>query len=160
MTKSNDTPLNKNELAIVQLTLEGESQQSIAKQLGLSASTVSRTLKRPHVIEKIKSSTQELQYPLYQNFFNSFMRAHELLGEKIETMNTNQLLKYTAQGNPFILPVIINTVREELKKRQQAEEGPVEIKIKYSDTDQTILREAKRLLKEWGYGEPPKGIVN
>jgi len=42
----------------------------------------------------------------------------------------------------------------------QAQEGPVEIQIKYSDTDQTVRREALRLLKEWGYDEPPKDIIN
>jgi FixJ family two-component response regulator len=60
MTKSENTPLNKNELEIVKLTLQGESQRSIAKQLDLSPSAVCRTLQRPHVVEKIKSSTQEL----------------------------------------------------------------------------------------------------
>ena len=49
---------------------------------------------------------------------------------------------------------------EDIKKRQQAEEGPVEIKIKYSDTDQTILREALKLVKKWGYDEPPEDITN
>ena len=51
-------------------------------------------------------------------------------------------------------------IREELKKEMQAQEGPVEIQIKYSDTDQTVRREALRLLKEWGYDEPPKDIIN
>ena len=46
MTKSENTPLNKNELEIVRLTVEGESQRSIAKQLGLSPSAVCRTLQR------------------------------------------------------------------------------------------------------------------
>ena len=50
----------------------------------------------------------------------------------------------------------MKNVREELKKEMQAQEGPVEIQIKYSDTDQTIRREALRLLKEWGYDEPPE----
>ena len=54
MTKSENTPLNKNELEIVRLTVEGESQRSIAKQLGLSPSAVCRTLQRPHVREKIQ----------------------------------------------------------------------------------------------------------
>ena len=46
MTKSENTPLNKNELEIVRLTVQGESQRSIAKQLGLSPSAVCRTLQR------------------------------------------------------------------------------------------------------------------
>jgi FixJ family two-component response regulator len=53
MTKSENTPLNKNELEIVKLTVQGESQRSIAKQLDLSPSAVCRTLQRPHVIDKI-----------------------------------------------------------------------------------------------------------
>ena len=160
MTKSENSPLSKNELEIVRLTLEGESQLSIAKQLGLSTSAVCRTLQRPHVIEKIQSATQELHYPIYQKMMSNYARAQERIGRELETMDINQVLKYLSHTKTLILKMVINTVREELKKRQQAEEGPVEIKIKYSDTDQTILREAKRLLKEWGYGEPPKGIVN
>ena len=35
---------------------------------------------------------------------------------------------------------------------------PIEFEIKYSDTDQTIRREALKLLKEWGYDEPPEDI--
>jgi DNA-binding CsgD family transcriptional regulator len=58
MTKSNNTPLNKNELEIVRLTIEGESQRSIAKQLDLSPSAVCRTLQRPHVIDKINLQTK------------------------------------------------------------------------------------------------------
>ena len=54
MTKSENTPLNKNELEIVKLTVEGESQRSIAKQLGLSPSAICRTLQRPHVVDKIQ----------------------------------------------------------------------------------------------------------
>ena len=49
MTKSENTPLNKKELEIVRLTVQGESQRSIANQLGLSPSAVCRTLQRPHV---------------------------------------------------------------------------------------------------------------
>ena len=67
MTKSENSPLSKNELEIVRLTIEGESQLSIAKQLGLSTSAVCRTLQRPHVIEKIQSATQELHYPIYSS---------------------------------------------------------------------------------------------
>jgi len=54
--------------------------------------------------------------------------------------------------------VIIETIREELKKQSEAEETPVTVEIKYSDTDQTIRREALKLLKEWGYDEPPEDI--
>ena len=46
------------------------------------------------------------------------------------------------------------------KNKVQAEEGPVTVEIKYSDTDQTIRREALKLLKEWGYDEPPEDIIN
>ena len=48
MTKSENTPLNKNEIEIVKLTVEGESQRSIAKQLGLSPSAMmSNSTKTP-----------------------------------------------------------------------------------------------------------------
>ena len=160
MTKSENTPLNKNELEIVKLTIQGESQISIAKQLGLSASTISRTLKRPHVIEKIKSSTQELQYPIYQKMMDNYARGLERIGREIDTMDIKELNKYLGHTKPLIMAMIIETARDELKKQMQAQEGPVEIQIKYSDTDQTNRREALRLLQEWGYDEPPEEVVN
>ena len=56
--------------------------------------------------------------------------------------------------------MVIENAREELKKEMQALEGSVEFQIKYSDTDQTVKREALRLLQEWGYDEPPEDIIN
>ena len=160
MTKSENTPLNKNELEIVKLTIQGESQISIAKQLGLSASTISRTLKRPHVIEKIKSSTQELHYPIYQKMMDNYARGQERIGREIDTMDIRELNKYLGHTKPLIMAMIIETARDELKKQMQAQEGPIKFNIKYSDTDQTNRREALRLLQEWGYDEPPEEVVN
>ena len=62
-------------------------------------------------------------------------------------MKVSKEYKKTINRNPF---------NEKLKKERQAQEGPVKINIKYSDTDQTIRREALRLLEEWGYHEPPE----
>ena len=160
MTKSNNTPLNKNEIEIVRLTIEGESQISIAKQLDLSPSTISRTLKRPHVIEKIKSSSQELQYPIYQKMMDNYARGLERIGREIDTMDIKELNKYLGHTKPLIMAMIIETARDELKKQMQAQEGPIKFNIKYSDTDQTNRREALRLLQEWGYDEPPEEVVN
>ena len=160
MTKSENTPLNKNELEIVKLTIQGESQISIAKQLDLSPSTVSRTLKRPHVIEKIKSSTQELHYPIYQKMMDNYARGLERIGREIDTMDIRELNKYLGHTKPLIMAMIIETARDELKKQMQAQEGPIKFNIKYSDTDQTNRREALRLLQEWGYDEPPEEVVN
>ena len=160
MKKSENTPLNKNELEIVKLTIQGESQISIAKQLGLSASTISRTLKRLHVIEKIKSSTQELQYPIYQKMMDNYARGQERIGREIDTMDIKELNKYLGHTKPLIMAMIIETARDELKKQMQAQEGPIKFNIKYSDTDQTNRREALKLLKEWGYEEPPEKVVN
>ena len=160
MTKSNNTPLNKNEIEIVKLTIEGESQRSIAKQLGLSPSAVCRTLKRPHVIDKIQSSTQELHYPVYQQMMDNYARGQERIGREIDTMELKELNKYLGHMKPLISGIIIDTIRDELKKQMQAQEGPVEIKVKYSDTDQTNRREALKLLQEWGYDEPPEDIIN
>ena len=160
MKKSENTPLNKNELEIVKLTIQGESQISIAKQLDLSPSTVSRTLKRPHVIEKIKSSTQELQYPIYQKMMDNYARGLERIGREIDTMDLKELNKYLGHTKPLIMAMIIETARDELKKQMQAQEGPIKFNIKYSDTDQTNRREALRLLQEWGYDEPPEEVVN
>ena len=160
MTKSNNTPLNKNEIEIVKLTIEGESQRSIAKQLGLSPSAICRTLQRPHVVEKIKSSTQELHYPIYQQMMDNYARGQERIGREIDTMDLRELNKYLGHTKPLIMAMIIENAREELKKEMQAQEGPVEFQIKYSDTDQTVKREALRLLQEWGYDEPPEDIIN
>mgnify|MGYP001391467587 FL=1 len=160
MNKSENTPLNKNELEIVKLTIQGESQISIAKQLDLSPSTVSRTLKRPHVKEKIKSSTQELQYPIYQKMMDNYARGLERIGREIDTMDIKELNKYLGHTKPLIMAMIIETARDELKKQMQAQEGPIKFNIKYSDTDQTNRREALRLLQEWGYDEPPEEVVN
>ena len=160
MNKRENTPLNKNELEIVKLTIQGESQISIAKQLDLSPSTVSRTLKRPHVEEKIKSSTQELHYPIYQKMMDNYARGLERIGREIDTMDIRELNKYLGHTKPLIMAMIIETARDELKKQMQAQEGPIKFNIKYSDTDQTNRREALRLLQEWGYDEPPEEVVN
>ena len=160
MTKSNNTPLNKNEIEIVRLTIEGESQRSIAKQLGLSPSAVCRTLQRPHVVDKIKSSTQELHYPVYQQMMDNYARGQERIGREIDSMDIKELNKYLGHTKPLIMAMVIENAREELKKEMQAQEGPVEFQIKYSDTDQTVKREALRLLQEWGYDEPPENIIN
>jgi predicted transcriptional regulator len=101
MTKSNNTPLNKNELEIVRLTIEGESQKSIAKQLDLSPSAVCRTLQRPHVIDKIQSSNQELLYPTFQQMMNNYARAQERIGREIDTMDLRELNKYLGHTKPF-----------------------------------------------------------
>ena len=160
MTKSNNTPLNKNELEIVKLTIEGQSQRSIAKQLGLSPSAICRTLQRPHIVEKIKSSTQELHYPIYQQMMDNYARGQERIGREIDSMDLKELNKYLGHTKPLILAMVIENAREELKKEMQAQEAPVEFQIKYSDTDQTVRREALMLLKEWGYDEPPEEIIN
>ena len=160
MSKSENTPLNKNELEIVKLTVEGESQKSIAKQLGLSPSAVCRTLQRPRVKEVIQSSTQELHYPIYQKIMVNYARAQERIGREIDTMDIKDVLKYLGHTKPLISAMIIETAREESKKQIQAQQSPMEVNIKYSDTDQTIHREALRLLEDLGYDEPPEGIVN
>ena len=160
MTKSNNTPLNKNELEIVKLTIEGESQSSIAKQLNLSPSAVCRTLQRSHVVNKIQSSTQELQYPVYQKMMDNYFRGQERVGREMDTMDIKEVIKYLGHTKPLIMAMVIEEVREKLKKERQAQEGPVKFQIKYSDTDQTVKREALRLLQEWGYDEPPEDIIN
>ena len=73
-------------------------------------------------------------------------------------MELKELNKYLGHMRPLISGVIIETIREEFKKQSEAEERPVTVEIKYSDTDQTIRREALKLLKEWGYDEPPEDI--
>ena len=160
MTKSENTPLNKNELEIVKLTLQGESQRSIAKQLDLSPSAVCRTLQRPHVVEKIKSSTQELHYPLYQKLMDNYARGLERIGREIDTMDIKELIKYLGHTKPLIMGMIIENAREELKKRQQAEKKSVRFKVGYFDTEKIIQQEVLKLAKERGYDVPPEDIIN
>jgi predicted transcriptional regulator len=157
MTKNENSPLSKNELEIVRLTLEGESQLSIANQLGLSPSTVCRTLQRPHVLEKIQSATQELHYPIYQKMMNNYARAQERIGRELETMDTNQVLKYLGHTKTLISKMVIETALAENKKREDANKEPEIIEVKYYDTDDYIAREARKLAKERGYDEPPEG---
>jgi len=159
MNKSENAPLNKNELEIVKLTLQGESQRSIAKHLDLSPSAVCRTLQRPHVVEKIKSSTQELQYPIYQKMMDNYARAQERIGREIDTMDLKELNKYLGHTKPLILAMIIENAREELKKRQQAEKRPVKFNVGYYDTEKIIQRKVMERVKELGYDEPPENIV-
>ena len=142
------------------MTIRGERQMRIAKQLGLAPRAICRTLQRPNVVDKIKSSTQELHYPIYQQMMDNYARGQERIGREIDTMDLKELNKYLGHTKPLILAVIIEDIREKLKKQMQAQEGPVEFKIKYSDTDQTNRREALRLLQEWGYDEPPEEVVN
>ena len=157
MTKSENSPLSKNELEIVRLTIEGESQLSISKQLGLSPSAVCRTLQKPHIIEKIQSTTQELHYPIYQKMMSNYARAQERIGRELETMDINQVLKYLSHTKTLILKMVIETARVENKKREEANKEPEIIEVKYYDTDEYIDREARKLAKEWGYEEPPEG---
>ena len=89
---------------------------------------------------------------------DNYARGQERIGREIDTMDLKELNKYLGHTKPLILAVIIEDIREKLKKERQAQEGPVKFQIKYSDTDQTIRREALRQLKEWGYDEPPEDI--
>ena len=158
MAKNEDKQLSKNELKIIELTIEGESQRSIAAQVGVSPAIVCRTLKKEHIREQIRSATQELHFPVYRKMMDNYARGLERIGREIDTMELKELNKYLGHMRPLISGVITETIREELKKQSEAEKAPVKFQIKYSDTDQTIRREALKLLKEWGYGEPPEDI--
>ena len=46
MAKNEDKQFSKNELEIIRLTIEGESQRSIAAQVGVSPAIVCRTLQK------------------------------------------------------------------------------------------------------------------
>ena len=160
MPKNEHKPLNKTEQEIVRLTIEGESQLSIAAQVGLSPAAVCRTLQKEHIREQIRSATQELHFPVYQKMMDNYARGQERIGREIDTMELKELNKYLGHMKPLISAVIIETIREDLKKQSEAQETPVRFEIKYSDTDQTIRREALKLVKEWGYDEPAEDIIN
>jgi len=91
---------------------------------------------------------------------NNYARAQERIGREIDTMDIKDVLKYLSHTKTLVSAMIIETAREEIKKQIQAQQGPMEVEIKYSDTDQTIRREALRLIEDLGYDEPPKDIVN
>jgi len=91
---------------------------------------------------------------------SNYARAQERIGREIDTMDLRELNKYLGHTKPLIMAIIIENVREELKKERQAQNGPIEIKIKYSDTDQTINREVLRRMKELGNDEPPEDNIN
>ena len=57
MAINEDKQFSKNELKIIELTIEGESQRSIAAQVGVSPAIVCRTLKKEHIREQIRSAT-------------------------------------------------------------------------------------------------------
>ena len=91
---------------------------------------------------------------------DNYARGQERIGREIDSMDIKELNKYLGHTKPLIMAMVIENAREELKKEMQAQEGPVEFQIKYSDTDQTIQREVLRLMKERGYDEPPEDILN
>jgi len=160
MPKNEHKPLNKKEHEIIRMTIEGETQRSIAVQLGVSPSSVCRVLKKEHIREQIRSATQELLYSVYQKMMDNYSRGLERIGREIDTMELKELNKYLGHMKTLVSGVVIETVQEELKKQREAQEKPIKVNIKYSDTDQTIRREALKLLKEWGYDEPPEDIIN
>ena len=88
---------------------------------------------------------------------NNYARAQERIGRDLETMDINQVLKYLGHTKPLILGMVIETARAENKKREEANREPEIIEVKYYDTDEYIAREARKLLKERGYEEPPEG---
>ena len=91
---------------------------------------------------------------------DNYARGQERIGREIDSMDIKELNKYLGHTKPLIMAMVIENAREELKKEMQAQEGSVEFQIKYSDTDQTVKREALRLLQEWGFDEPPEEIVS
>ena len=53
---------------------------------------------------------------------SNYARAQERIGREIDTMELKELNKYLGHMRPLISGVIIETIREELKKQSEAEE--------------------------------------
>ena len=109
MTKSENTPLSKNELEIVRLTVEGESQRSIAETSWSLQLVVCRTLQKTPVIEKLSLQRKSFTIPIYQKMMDNYARGQERIGREIDTMELKELNKYLGHTKTLISAMVIET---------------------------------------------------
>jgi len=145
--------LEKKELEIALLTLEGQKPSEIAKKLEIDTSTVYRTLKRKNVQEAIARGTQHIFLEVIEKNINDYKKCQELLGKQLEKMSVEQLIKYMNHMKTTVQKFQIDAAYrlfEELKKSEVIEEV---IRIEYSDTRHMFDLELKRALREFGITE-------
>ena len=145
--------LEKKELKIALLTLEGQKPSEIAKKLEIDTSTVYRALKRKNVQEAIARGTQHIFLEVIEKNIDDYKKCQELIGKQLENMSIEQLLKYMNHMKTTIQKFQIDAAYrrfEELKKSEFTEEV---IRIEFSDTRQMFDLELKRALKEFGITE-------
>ena len=145
--------LEKKELEIALLTIEGQKPSEIAKKLEIDTSTVYRALKRKNVQEAIARGTQHIFLEVIEKNIDDYKKCQELIGKQLENMSIEQLLKYMNHMKTTIQKFQIDAAYrrfEELKKSEVIEEV---IRIEYSDTRQMFDLELKRALKEFGITE-------
>ena len=145
--------LSVNERNIIELTLQGESQVAISKQLGIAPNTVYRTLRRPHIQEIITSATQGLMSSIVQKMLTNYNKAQERIEREIDTMSTQQLISYMNHAKQTIQNIHLEVAKDELQALREAKDGPVEIQVKYSDTDAMFDKAVKKALREYGIPE-------
>jgi len=145
--------LDKKELEIALLTIEGQKPSEISKKLEIDTSTVYRALKRKNVQEAIARGTQHIFLEVIEKNIDDYKKCQELIGKQLENMSIEQLLKYMNHMKTTIQKFQIDAAYsrfEELKKSEFTEEV---IHIEYSDTRQMFDLELKRALREFGITE-------
>ena len=94
--------LNKNEKAIVELTLQGENQTTIAKKLNISPSTIYRALRREPVVAILNQATQGILSSLVQKNLSTYEKGLDRIDREIETMPIQQVIYYLNHGKAGI----------------------------------------------------------
>tara|TARA_B100001057_G_scaffold92722_1_gene88979 strand:- start:6248 stop:6742 length:495 start_codon:yes stop_codon:yes gene_type:complete len=145
--------LSVNERKIVELTLQGESQIDIANKLDVATSTVYRTLRREHIQDMITSATQGLMSSLVQKMLQNYEKAQDRVSKEIETMSIQNVIYYMNHVKQALQHIHIDVAKNEMQKLQDAKEGVIVVKVKYSDTDALFDKQVKNALREFGIPE-------
>ena len=145
--------LSVNEIKIVELTLQGESQKGIANKLNIAPSTVYRTLKREHIQDMITSATQGLMSSLVQKMLQNYEKAQERVSREIDTMPIQSVIYYMNHVKQAVQHIHIDVAKGEFQKLQEAKKGKTVFHIKYSDTDAMFDRQVKNALRKFGIPE-------
>jgi DNA-binding CsgD family transcriptional regulator len=140
--------LNKNEKAIVELTLQGENQTTIANKLNISPSTIYRALRREHVVAILNQATQGMLSSLVQKNLSIYEKALDRIDKEMETMPIKQVIYYMNHVKQVLQNIHIDEAKNTLQKLKKDLEGPVEVEIHYSDTTATIEREVQKRVLE------------
>ena len=140
--------LNKNEKAIIELVLQGESQSEIARVLKISPSTIYRTLRREHVVNILNQATQGILSHLVQKNLSLYSKALNRIEKEIDTMPLQQVLSFINHVKQTFQGMYIDEAKRTIRELQVVQEDIVKVSIKYSDTDAYIEREVQKRLDE------------